>query len=445
MNCFNLVKFNNLLILIFCFALQALNPAFSSSLTHQTGKNQLTITLDPADRCNYNHRIHSIVLHYTVLDEDNSRTVLKQGDVSSHYLIPKETKSNGTDLWQLVALKERAWHAGKSYWQTRTNLDDTSIGIEIVNYGYGLIQASGKILWPYQVEDKIKQMLIHEIKKDKQFYRLLLQKNLLSAFLQDMMRDLVPPRNRLAYKKYILQNYIEKYRAITAALREKNDPFLNIKLDDLYGLEQQGKLVWDDFTPHQRIVLVNLLRKLIKELEIKDKNNNICVQIKPTAIVGHSDIAPDRKSDPGPRFPWQYLAQHGIGAWPDEKTVNTILKEISKEKKINIASLQDNLRLYGYNIQTTKLLDQQSKDVIRAFQWHFEPENTSGIPSLKTVALLEALMKKYPPEEEQQTINPRQINFIELKKAFNTGWKNFKTQFLNKDLRGAEKKISMLF
>ncbi|WP_342220377.1 N-acetylmuramoyl-L-alanine amidase [Rickettsiella endosymbiont of Miltochrista miniata] len=444
MNYFNLAKFK--FLLIFFFTLQAFNPAFSSSLTHQVGKNRLTITLDPADRCNYNQRIKSIALHYTVLGENDSRTVLKQGGVSSHFLIPKEAKSKGTDLWQLVAIKDRAWHAGKSYWQTRTNLDDTSVGIEIVNYGYGLVQDSGKTLWPYQVENQIKQMLIQEIKKDKNFYHLLVNNNLLNAFLQDMMRDLVPPRNCLTYKKYILQSYIKKYRAITNNLREKNDPFLNIKLNDLYGLEQQGKLVWDDFTSHQRTALASLLKKLTKELEVKDKNNNICVQIKPTAIVGHSDIAPNRKSDPGPRFPWKYLAEQGIGAWPDEQAVNSILKKLSKNKKINITWLQDNLRLYGYDIQTTKILDQQSKDVIRAFQWHFEPDNASGIPSLKTVALLEALIKKYPPEENQQIIHPRQNDFsIKLKRAFNDGWKDLKTYFLNKDQRDIEKKVSLLF
>jgi N-acetyl-anhydromuramyl-L-alanine amidase AmpD len=426
MKYFSLAKLNTLLTFVFLLAI--FHPALSSSLI-SAGQNRLAIKLDPADQCNYNHRIKSIVVHYTVIDEDDSRTVLKQGGVSSHYLIPKEAK-NGADLWQLVALKERAWHAGKSYWQTRTNLDDTSIGIEIVNYGYGLVQASGKIVWPYQIENKIKQMLIETVRKDKSFYHLLVQKNLLTAFLQDMMRDLVPPGNRLAYKKYILQNNIKKYRAITNTLREKNDPFLNIKLNDLYDLEQQGKLVWDNFTPHQRSALVSLLKKLTKELEVKDKNNKLCVQIEPTAIVGHSDIAPGRKSDPGPRFPWEYLAKHGIGAWPDAQAVNTALKELSKDKKINIAWLQDNLHLYGYNIQTTKILDQQSKDAIRAFQWHFEPDNASGIPSLKTVALLEALLKKYLPEEEQPMVHSQQIDFsIELKKAFNSAWKDLKTQF----------------
>jgi N-acetyl-anhydromuramyl-L-alanine amidase AmpD len=444
MRYFGLSKLNISLIFIFFFLIS--NPVLSFAVIPPTEKTQLIITFDPADTCNYNKRIRSIVLHYTVLDEDASRIVLKQGGVSSHYLIPKKAKPNGTDLWQFVALEERAWHAGESYWQTRNNLDDTSIGIEIVNYGYGLVQNSGKIVWPYQVENKIKQMLIDAIKKDPVFYHLLLQKKLLNAFIEDLMRNLVPPRNRLAYEKYIQKKYIQKYKTLADTLREKYDLFLNIKLNDLYDLEQQGKLVWDDFTPHQRISLANLLKKLIKELAIKDKNGRVCAKIQATDIIGHSDIAPDRKSDPGPRFPWKYLAQQGIGAWPNDQDVNAILKKISKDKKINIARLQNNLRLYGYKIQTTKVLDSQTKEIVRAFQWHFEPNNASGIPSLKTVALLEALIKKYFPEEDQQIINPYQIDFsTALKKDFNTNWQTIKNKFLNRELSSAKNKISLFF
>lgn len=438
-----LTKFKILLIVSFSFLLQVINPVFSAPLTHQTEHNRLIITFDPADHCNYDRRIKFIVLHYTVSDENDSRKVLKQGDVSAHYLIPKEAKSNGTDLWQLVPIKYRAWHAGKSNWQTRTDLNDTSVGIEIVNYGYGLVQTSGKILWPYQVENTIRTKLIQEIKKDNSFYHLLMKKNLLDAFLEDIMRGLVPPRNDLNYEKHISKMYIKKYTTLTETLREKYDPFSKIKINDLYNLQQQGKLVWDDYTPHQRKVLVFLLRKLTKESEIKDKNGKVCEKIQPTDIIGHSDIAPDRKSDPGPRFPWKYLAAHGIGAWPNQQDVDAFLKELSKNKNIDLVWLQDNLRLYGYNIQTTKILDTQSKDAIRAFQWHFEPDNASGIPSLKTIALLKALIKKYPPIGSQPQIN----TVSELKNNINSGWKDLKKQLLilDKDLKAPKKQIDLFF
>ena len=230
---------------------------------------------------------------------------------------------------------------------------------------------------------------------------------------------------------------------MTNTLREQHDPFLNIKINDLYELQQQGKLVWDDYTPHQRRVLVFLLKKLTKELAVKDKNGKVCEEILATDIVGHSDIAPDRKSDPGPRFPWKYLAEQGIGAWPNKQDVDMFLKELSKNKNINLIWLQDNLRLYGYNIQTTKILDTQSKDAIRAFQWHFEPDNASGIPSLKTIALLKALIKKYPPIRIQPQINTA----TQLKNSINSGWKDLKNQLLilDKDLKATKKQIDLFF
>lgn len=439
----NLTKFNLLLVLFFSFLLQALNPVFSASLNQQRKQKQLIITSSPADHCNYNQRVKFIVLHYTVSDEKESLKILKQGDVSAHYLIPKEAKSDGTDLWQLVPVKYRAWHAGPSYWQTRNHLNDTSIGIEIVNYGYGLKQASGKILWPFQVENKIK-FLLQEVKKDKRFYSLLIKKNLLSAFLEDVMRGLIPPRMDQIYKKYISENIIKKYTNLTYTLREQYDPFLNIKINNLYELQQQKKLVWDSYTTHQYKTLTLLLKKLIKELEIQDKEENICYQIQSTDIIGHSDIAPDRKSDPGPRFPWKYLATQGIGAWPNEQDVNVILKKLTKDNKVNIADMQDNLRSYGYNVQTTKLLDQQTIDAIRAFQWHFQPDNTSGVPNLKTLAILKALLKKYPPKEAMQA---QKINFIkQIKAIFNAGIMDIKKQYLilNKDLN-TKNKIDLFF
>lgn len=84
----------------------------------------------------YNHRINTIVLHYTVLDLEKSIKVLTQKNVSSHYLIPDQILDHQNKILYLVPENLRAWHAGESYWKTKTNINDTSIGIEIVNFGY---------------------------------------------------------------------------------------------------------------------------------------------------------------------------------------------------------------------------------------------------------------------------------------------------------------------
>lgn len=77
-------------------------------------------------------RIKTIVLHYTVSDNERSIQLLTAGKVSSHYLI---LKNDDDKIYSLVPETERAWHAGDGSFAGRTILNDTSIGIEIVNKG----------------------------------------------------------------------------------------------------------------------------------------------------------------------------------------------------------------------------------------------------------------------------------------------------------------------
>jgi N-acetylmuramoyl-L-alanine amidase len=84
--------------------------------------------------------VDKIILHYTgmpTMEEalerlcDNSAAARARGRVSSHYMIDED----GT-IYALVDERDRAWHAGVSYWQGQTNINDTSIGIELVNPGH---------------------------------------------------------------------------------------------------------------------------------------------------------------------------------------------------------------------------------------------------------------------------------------------------------------------
>lgn len=81
----------------------------------------------------YDNRIKGIVLHYTAIDNEKSIKALTQGQVSSHYLITDRDKD---PIYSLVDDEKRAWHAGKSEFLGRKNLNDSTIGIEIVNLGY---------------------------------------------------------------------------------------------------------------------------------------------------------------------------------------------------------------------------------------------------------------------------------------------------------------------
>lgn len=367
----------------------------------------------PADKQNFDRRQRFIILHYTVSDEKDSVETLRRGGVGAHFLIPKQPfqdeQGETCDYYRFVDIEDRTWHAGFSNFAGRNGLNDTSIGIEIVNYGYGLAQDSGDILFTYQVENQLKEYIIETLKKeDENLYRLLESEQLLTAFLADMQRSLIPPADRRAYKEKVSQESITKYKKLTERWRKENDKFLPIKQEDLYQLEKDGKLTWDEYTDHQINTIVKLIQDIQEKLIIKDeKTEKVYYQIAPPFITGHADIAPGRKTDPGPRI-FEALAKQNTGAWPDKQRVATIQNEIQIVQAIDYRWIQNNLSVYGYKIEVTGHFDEQTQNVIRVFQMHFEPENYSGVPNVKTISILEALIEKYFPDKKSEY--PRSFN-----------------------------------
>ncbi len=234
-----------------------------------------------------NERIRYLVLHYTVLDDDKSLEALTTGGASAHYLALTTPAMHDQlpVVLQLVPEEKRAWHAGVSQWGNRTHLNDTSIGIEIVNAGF-IEGPTGKLWFPYN-------------------------------------------QAQLELIKQLAADVIKRYA------------------------------------------------------------------IEPQNVVGHSDIAPLRKSDPGPLFPWQALSEQGIGAWPDAATVHKHLAERPEHQVVAADVLLKALAAYGYNVPQSGVLDDDTRQVIRAFQMHFRPAAISGIPDAQTEAIALALVEKY--------------------------------------------------
>lgn len=121
--------------------------------------------------------------------------------------------------------------------------------------------------------------------------------------------------------------------------------------------------------------------------------------IDPVNVLGHSDIAPQRKQDPGPQFPWKRLyEEYKIGAWYEEAQKNIYLSQFPFNDIYTISfinSVQNDLNKYGYEIQKTGQWDEQTKKVIMAFQYHFRPERCDGIMDAETWAILQSLLLKY--------------------------------------------------
>lgn len=224
----------------------------------------------------YNQRVRFLVLHYTAVDFDTSMRLLLGNDpnhqVSAHYLVAAEPREDGI-IYQLVDENKRAWHSGLSDWRGHTNINDSSIGIELVN----------------------------------------------------------PDGNK------------------------------------------------HEFPGEQVQALVYLCNDILERHEIEPNN-----------VVGHSDISPGRKIDPGLLFPWERLYDNGIGPWPDEEDVSSFLNIPSPD----IQTLAAKLRAWGYEIPP-KANEEEVNIALNAFRRHFCPRYL-GLPiDAQTHATLLALLKKY--------------------------------------------------
>ncbi|NYT65945.1 N-acetylmuramoyl-L-alanine amidase [Alcaligenaceae bacterium] len=115
-------------------------------------------------------------------------------------------------------------------------------------------------------------------------------------------------------------------------------------------------------------------------------------QIKPHNIIGHSDIAPQRKIDPGPLFPWATLASHGLGRWYDPSKVASYQQEFAHTGLPSIAWLQSQLTRLGYASPNSGILDKATRNVVAAFQMHYRPTLHNGQPDAQTMAIAKALI-----------------------------------------------------
>lgn len=239
----------------------------------------------------FGHRVRFLVLHYTAQNFADSVQSLTGKSVSAHYLVPDPEDQtyqaagfSGVRIFNLVDEDERAWHAGVSKWGSRNNLNDTAIGIEIVNL------ASGE-------------------GEDITF----------------------PPFNpqQIAAVTQLAQNILQRYPDIT-----------------------------------------------------------------PINVVAHSDIAPGRKSDPGPQFPWRQLHQAGVGAWYDEAVKQHHQREYHCQ---GIPTQRELLALFAkYGYDTSAATNAEGyRQLVRAFQLHFRPQQYGGVMDVETAAILRALVDKY--------------------------------------------------
>ncbi len=221
--------------------------------------------------------IDTLVLHYTGMQSGQAaldRLRDPAAQVSSHYVVEEDGR-----VFRLVPEGLRAAHAGISFWQGRSMLNDSSIGIEIVNPGHE---------WGYR-------------------------------------------------------------------------PF-----------------------PDAQIAAVETLCRAILSRHA----------IPPLRVVAHSDIAPDRKQDPGELFPWSRLAAAGIGAYPQGVADAGIGDP--QDAPDALAGTRAQLRRIGYDVAMIGGLDAPLAIVLAAFQRHWRPETVNGLADAGTRGRIAAVAGLLP-------------------------------------------------
>ena len=188
----------------------------------------------------------------------------------------------------------------------------------------------------------------------------------------------------------IYQLVDENRRAYHAGVSAwRNDALLNVSsigielVNPGYRDTPQGR-VFFAYPPEQITLLIDLLKQIVARHHIE-----------PDHILGHNEIAPQRKSDPGPMFPWQRLAQAGLIRWPDAAQVAQ-RKQAFEQQLPDIAWFQRKLVQHGYVLQCSNQLDDATRQILMTFQMKYRPSRFDGVPDAETAALLDVLTSTSP-------------------------------------------------
>jgi N-acetylmuramoyl-L-alanine amidase len=111
--------------------------------------------------------------------------------------------------------------------------------------------------------------------------------------------------------------------------------------------------------------------------------------ITPDHVLGHQDIAPGRKQDPGPLFPWKQFYAAGLIAWPDAAQVAARQAQYEQAGLPDVVWVQDRLGRFGYDMPRTGTLDEKTKNVLLTFQMKYRPARYDGELDAETAALID--------------------------------------------------------
>ena len=143
--------------------------------------------------------------------------------------------------------------------------------------------------------------------------------------------------------------------------------------------------IYCDFPDAQMASVVALCRDVVSRYSIV-----------PERVLGHSDVSPGRKTDPGEKFDWKRLHATGIGHWVEPVAVSGGFYMQAGEEGEPVAALQALLASYGYGVDVSGQYDADTVAVIEAFQRHFRPARVDGVADRSTIETLKRLIDALP-------------------------------------------------
>lgn len=152
-----------------------------------------------------------------------------------------------------------------------------------------------------------------------------------------------------------------------------------------FALRADGTREYLPFPPAQIDALIALAKDIVARHGIR-----------PERIVGHSDVLPQFKEDPGPTFPWQRLADEGLIPWPDAQRV-AVERARFEQQVPDVAWFQQMLTRHGFAPLASGVLDEPTRRTLAAFQMRHRPTRFDGMPDAETAALLQVLVASSAP------------------------------------------------
>ncbi len=201
----------------------------------------------------------------------------------------------------------------------------------------------------------------------------------------ESIKRLINPRSKVSTHYLIdrngkVLNLVDDKKIAWHAGKSKWMNYVNLNKNSI-GIELVNRghnIKYEEFTKIQ-------IKNLIKLCLILKKKYNI----KRTNILGHSDIAPLRKKDPGEKFPWRKLKKKGLCMWYSDMKIRSLVFS-----KLNIEKLFfKNLYKIGYRYFNKNQRNKKDVYIIKAFQRRFLPKNVSGVIDQKTLKISHFLIK----------------------------------------------------